>query len=192
MNNKIKFGLKKLAIALITEKDDGTIDYEKPIMIPGAKSITLSPVGELIEIEGDDQPDYYSTNTNSGYDGSVEVNNLPDEVYTSILGEELDKNKVQFENSDAQPKRFAMLFEISGDVRKTRFCFYNVLASRPNIESKTKGKSFEATTDTLTITARPSQIDGRVKSKTIDGTPKDVYEKWYDAVPKFVEEVTEA
>ena len=48
MSNKIKYGLKNVHYAVITEAG-GVVSYGTPVAIPGAVNITLSPAGEKVE-----------------------------------------------------------------------------------------------------------------------------------------------
>ena len=72
MANKIKYGLKNVHYAVITEDEDGSITYGTPKRIPGAVNLTLEPQGEQAEFYADDMR-YFSAFANSGYSGSLEV-----------------------------------------------------------------------------------------------------------------------
>ena len=107
--NKITFGLKNAHYALLTEAA-GVITYGTPVKIPGSVSITLDPRGDLDEFYADDVL-YYSGENNQGYDGSLEIANIPQTFSTEVLGEELDStDKVLTEKSSTQTKPFALLF----------------------------------------------------------------------------------
>lgn len=78
-------------------------------------------------------------------------------------------------------ERFELLFEFNGDVNAIRHVLYNCSASKPYIESETKGEMIGLGTETLSIIADP-RADGLVKSRTGDTTGKDTYDNWYKTV----------
>ena len=182
--NKIKFGLKNLHYAVITDAE-GTITFGTPVRIPGAVSLSLTSKGDKTEFPADDMM-YFVATANQGYEGSLEIALVPDHFRTSVLGEKADKNGVLFEDSNAIPKNIALMYEFSGDVNATRHVNYNVSVARPSIESQTKGTSIEPATDTIDITASPASDTGYVKAKAKVG---DVgYSTFYTSVYAFVPE----
>ncbi len=53
MANKVTFGLNKVHYAVITEGEDGTYTYGTPVRIPGAVSMSETPVGESTKFYAD-------------------------------------------------------------------------------------------------------------------------------------------
>ena len=178
MSNKIKFGLKNVHYAVITETD-GVITYDTPKSIPGAVNLTLDAAGESVQFYADDSV-YYEENTNDGYTGSLEMALIPDEFRVDVLGDELDANGALIENKDAKAKHFALMFEFDGDAKKTRHVLYYVLASRPSVSGSTRTNTKEPQTETLNITARPAPDTGDVKAKVPQG--EAAYDDFYTAV----------
>lgn len=162
MSNKIKYGLKNVHYAVITEAG-GVVHYATPKPIPGAVNISLSPVGEKVEFYADDLL-YFGTNTNQGYEGTLEIARIPDSFREDVMLEELDANGAYIENSSATPKNFALLFEFNGDVKATRHVLYKVNAARPDVAGSTKTKNIEPQTETLNITASPATDTYYVKA----------------------------
>ena len=163
MANKIKYGLKNVHYAVITN-NSGVITYATPVPIPGAVNLSLSPLGDKTEFYADDTS-YFVTNNNSGYEGDLEVALIPDSFKVDVMGETIDANGAQIENANAVPKDFALMFEFSGDANATRHVIYNVNAARPNLEGSTKNSSIEVKTETISITASPAVDTGDVKSE---------------------------
>lgn len=176
--NKIKYGLKNVHYAKITETA-GRIVYAVPKPIPGAVSISLPPAGEKSTFEADDSV-YFEENVNNGYEGDLEIALIPDSFKQEIFGETVDANGLLVENSDAVQSNFALLFEFSGDKQKTRHILYNCSASRSDVAGKTKGKSVDPQTDKLKLSARPALDTKDVKGKIAQGSP--AYESFFSAV----------
>ena len=184
MSNKIKYGLKNVHYAPVTETiTDGVtnVTFGTPVAIPGAVNLTLSPVGDTTPFYADDI-EYFTAIANNGYDGSIEMALIPDSFKVTILKEVIDAKKVQFEECDKQPAPFALLFEFSGDVKGTRHLMYYCKATRPNIENGTKSQGIEPKTETLNLTCRTLPGTTVIKAKTTDETEVDTYNNWYKAV----------
>ena len=166
MENKVKFGLKNVHYAVVTESPGGVVSYGTPKHIPGAVNMTLDAAGESVQFYADDSV-YFEVNTNNGYEGSLEMALIPDEFRVDVLGDVIDANGVLIENRDTVVKKFALMFEFDGDKKKTRHILYNVLADRPNIEGATRSNTKEPKSETLDIEARPaadtSDVQGELK-----------------------------
>ena len=183
--NKIKYGVKNVHVAKVTETlVDGTYTYEfaTPVSLPGARSISMEPQGELNKWYADNTV-YYTSNDNTGYEGDLEVAMLPDWFLTDILHEVMDTNGVLVEVADGQdPTMFALLFEFQGDKKAIRHVMYCCTASRPKAEGDTKEEAIDPKTDSITITAIPRKDNAQVKSKTTVNTTDNVYTDWYKSV----------
>ncbi len=182
--NKVKFGLKNVHYAVITE-NEGSITFATPVKLPGAVSLSLSAKGDKSEFYADDIL-YFGASANQGYEGSLELALIPDDFRKDVLGDKADNNGALFEDADAIPKNIALMFEFSGDEKATRHVCYNVAVARPNVESNTKEASIDPKTDTLEVTVSPAVDTGYVKAKIEQG--KTGYETFYSSVYTFVEE----
>ena len=184
MKNKVKFNLKNVHAAKLTETvADGvtTFSYATPRAIPGAVSISLDAEGESSPFYADGIV-YFRSVTNNGYSGDLEIALVPEWFRTEILQEELDDKGVLIEKSDNKESvKFALLFEFDGDINCIRHVLYNCTSSRPSIESETKEDTIEPGTETLSITADP-RADGLVKARTGDTTDAATYTGWYQTV----------
>lgn len=180
--NKVTFGLKNAHFAVIENETEEGITYGTPVRIPGAVEISLEPRGEMTEFYADDML-YYAAQNNQGYDGTLNIANIPDEFAIECLGEEQDESdKVITEKADKEGKAFALLFEFDGDVKATRHVLYNCSANRPTIASTTKSNSKEPNTNELSFVSSPRGTDLSVKTKTTTSTPNGIYNNWYKKV----------
>lgn len=166
--NKVKFGLKNVHYSVITIGIGGAVTYGAPKPIPGAVNMSLEQRGESVEFFADDV-EYYKVNTNTGYEGEIEVALIPDSFRIDVLGEIEDLNGALVENASATIKNFALLGEFSGDQHKTRFVLYNVLANRPNFGSATTTATREPQLETMSIVAMPAVDTHDVKAKLKEG-----------------------
>ena len=154
--------------------------YETPVPIPGAVSVSLEQQGELTPFWADGIK-YYTSASNGGYEGDLEVALIPDSFREDVLGEVADENGVLFEDSNSQTVEFALGFQIDGDTNPTLFWFYNCTATRPSIEATTTEDAKEPNTDTLTISCG-SRADGIVRAKTTDTSYASVSATWFTEV----------
>ena len=179
MANKIKYGLKNVYYAKITEGTGGTITYGTPVRIPGAVSMSLDAQGEISKFYADNIV-YYQTASNNGYEGDLEIALVPESFRTDILGEVKDATTgIIAEYADHQPSSFALLFQFEGDVNAVKHVLYNCTATRPGVEGNTKEESVEPQTSTLTISAAPRSTDSLVKASCEEGS---AYATWFTAV----------
>lgn len=178
MPNKIKYGLKNVHYATITESGTG-ITYGTPVAIPGAVSLSLDAQGDVSKFYADNIV-YYQTVSNGGYEGDLEVALIPDSFRTDILNEVSGSNGMIAEYSDRQPNAFALMFQFEGDVNAIRHVLYNCIATRPNVEGNTKEDNVEPQTSSMTISAAPRSTDSLVKA-SCDATAS-AYTNWFTAV----------
>lgn len=179
--NKVKFGLSNVHIAKITE-ENGEIKYGAPFAMPGAKSLTADPEGEVTPFYADNIK-YYIAVSNQGYAGDLEVAMLIREFFTQILGQKEDTNGALFESADDVTARFALMGEIDGDVKKRRFVYFDCTATRPGSEMSTTEESKEPQTDTVSITMSPRSTDRAIKAVIEPNeTNKAVYDTFFKKV----------
>lgn len=179
MSNKVKYGLKNVHYAVVTESLAGAVSYGTPVHVPGAVNLTLDAAGEEVAFYADDGL-YFGENVNNGYTGSLEMALIPDSFRSDVLGDEVDTNGALIENRDAVVKKFALMFEFDGDAKKTRHVAYNVLPTRPSVSGSTRTTTKEPQTESMNIAARPALDTGDVKAKVKQGDTG--YETFYSAV----------
>lgn len=177
--NKIKFGLKNVHYAVVQELN-GVATYGLPKSIPGAVSLVLNAASEALMVPADDNPEYYREETNNGYEGTLEVQNLPDDFYADVYGRTVDANGLMVENANDAKSKIALLYEFDGDQKKTRFVDYNVFCQRPNVTGQTKTTSKTPITDSIPIFARPAIDTGDVRGRAKYGDA--AYTDFYSAV----------
>lgn len=190
-NNKVKFGLKNVHYALVTETvaSDGTVStsYGDVKAIAGAVSLSMSSTASKSVFRADDS-DYYVSYGEGGYEGDLEVARVNEDFLKDVLGFVEDNDKILVEAGAAfkTVNYFALTFEFDGDQKATKHCLYKCSASRPNIASQTTGEggTTDPQTETLTITAVPrADADKYIHLQTQDTTSTAVVEAWYTAIP---------
>lgn len=168
--NKVKYGLSSVRVWPITETN-GLVNYGAGISVPGAVSLSMSPVGSYEPFYADNT-DYFGEESNDGYEGELEIALIPEAFEIEILGFTKDSNGAIVESAVKSGKKFAMAFQFEGDAKGTRHIIYRVSASRPNVESKTQeeGKKSPAT-DKFSFKASRDIATGNVKAKLEQGNP---------------------
>lgn len=184
--NRIEYGLSMLAYALATISDAGAVTYATPVMIPGARSISLSPQGDLQELYADNVP-YITAHGNSGYDGSGEVVRIPDEFSRDCLGEKSDAaqgSNVKYETAEPNVAQFALLGQFDGDYKNKRFVLYNCSASRPDFKGQTTengGPDFGNATQSFNLRATGRPGDKLVRASLVDDG-SETFSNWFNTV----------
>ncbi len=183
--NKVRYGLKNVHYALLTE-DAGTITYGTPVAWPGAKSITLDPEGDTSTYYADDMA-YFTTNSNNGYSGTLEMTYLPEDIKKAIFNNVTTKDGLLAEDANSLPNNVALMFEFTGDKNATKHIFYRVVFGRPSIEGETKEDTVDPKTTSMDITCIPVENDGHawVKADCFSGTSK--YTNFYTVAPTIPE-----
>ena len=189
MDNIVNWGLVASAWAPITVDANGNDTYGVPRKFKGARSVSWTPSGDLVNVYADGTTIYTGKN-NDGYTGTMEFTVLEEEFAKYALGELVDANGLQYEPQEAQVNRFALLWEWEGDVNRARHCMFNVTANRPDLSVTTKGDggSKSAQYQTINLTAIPRQNDENVKIRTRSDTDATVYANWFNSVPVIAAE----
>lgn len=183
--NKVRYGIEKAYYAILDE-EEGTYGTPKPLK--GAVSMTISPEGDSSTFNADDTA-YVTFSANNGYSGTLEIAALEDEAAADLLGEVKDSNGVMYEDADIQPSRFALLYEIKGNVNDQRFAFYNCQLSRPEREHNTTTDTIDPDTVSLNFTAIPKEMTIGAETKKVtkasvenSSTNSETFAGWYTEV----------
>lgn len=178
--NKVQYNLKNVHYAILTALTP-TPTWDTPVAVPGAVSLALEQQGEIAKFYADGIV-YWQSSSNNGYEGDLEMARFPDQMMQDVWGDTLSTtDNVLIENSEVQPKSFALLFQIDGDATNSLFCLYNCTGTRPGINASTNNETKTPQTQTSTISAIPLP-DGNVRAKTTSETTEDVVSGWFDSV----------
>lgn len=180
--NKVHYDLTNVHVAPLTlDLEAGTYTFGDPKRLPGAISMDLAAQGDIVKLRADAM-DYYTSYSNNGYAGDLNLAMVPDWFRQEYLGDTIsEKDKVLVETANAEHKPFALLYEFLGDKNHRRHVLYSCTANRPNIKGENKDNQKEADTEALTLTSVPLP-DGKVKASTTAETPETVYAGWNAAV----------
>lgn len=178
--NKVQFNLKNVHYAPMTA-GGATPAWDTPVPVPGAVSLSLAQQGELTKFYADGIV-YWQSSSNNGYQGDLEMALIPDQMLQDIWGMTLtDTDNVLIENSMVEPKSFALLFQIDGDLENRLYCMYNCTATRPAVGSQTNQQTKTPKTQSCTISAVPLD-NGNVMAKTTATTTEEVSNEWFTKV----------
>lgn len=180
--NKVKFGLSNCYMAKISYDSYGNVVYDTPIAVPGAVNLSLEPQGDTNDFYADNLI-YFSSSTNQGYEGDLEIALIPDEIRSAIMGETVDDNGAYVEAADDKFENFAFGFQIEGDQKGRKYWYYNCSLTRPNTNGATIEDTKEPQTDTLTIKAMARLQDKLVRvfmEETEENKAK--YDAFFNAV----------
>ena len=181
MANKIVYGLSNVHVwPIVSTSDAGVPTYGTKIKMPGAVSMSLDAEGSSDPFYADDVV-YYQGTANNGYSGTLTIADLVDAFLVNVMGETIDSNGAHIENSNTEPKEFAMAFEFKGDQKKRRHLFYRCKTTRPSVASNTKEDSVTPNTLDLSLTAMPRLDNNNVKARCEESDT--AYADWYGSTP---------
>lgn len=184
-DNKIKYGIKNVYYAVATIAADGSATYGTPVPLKGAVSLSMEPQGDTTPFYADNIV-YYTSVSNTGYEGDLELALIPDQFLTDILGMTKNTDGVIYEDAGAEPVHFALLFQFEGDQKASRHVLYNCTATRPTAAGSTKEDSIEPETETISITATTIYVESLdkdiPKAKTTVDTDAEKYSSWFTTV----------
>lgn len=157
--NKVTFGLQDVHWAEVTtEASNGALTYGTVERLRGAAELTLEPTGDKGSYKADNI-NFYTSESNDGYEGTLKLALLTQEFLTRVLGEKLDPTtKTISEIANAEKKNFALMFRFEGDKKETLHVLYYCYASRPSMGSKTISGS-DINEVELNFTASPRPLD---------------------------------
>lgn len=178
--NKVQFNLKNVHYAVLTIAE-GKPAWAATVKVPGAVNLKLSPQGEVSPFHADGIV-YYQSIANNGYSGDLEMARFPEQMRRDVWGnEETETDFVEIENSNVEPKAFALLFQIDGDKTGEYYLLYNCSGTRPTITAATNTNTKTPQTETSTISA-VSLENGDVMARTTSKTPESVKQNWFKKV----------
>lgn len=179
-NNKVQFNLKNVYYAVQTGTAEAPV-WVTPVHVPGAVTLTLDPQGNVESFYADGIV-YYQSVANNGYSGDLEIARFPDQMLTDVWLFEVDgTDKVIVENANVEPKAFALMYQIDGDINNDYYCIYNCTGTRPGIGGTTNTETKTPQTRKSTISAVPLE-NGRVMARTTSDTPESVKQGWFKKV----------
>lgn len=189
MANKVQFGLSNVYYAILTETDNAAPAYGTPKRLAGAVSLELTQEGSVSDFYADNIA-YFRTSENNGYTGSLELALISDDAKKDIWGFGLDTaSQIVYEDASAEPKPFALLFQIEGDANEDLYVVYKCYASRPNLGSETINENGrEPQTQTVDLTCTPlidptkGVLNGKVYAKTNSSTSTSTKGAWFSNV----------
>lgn len=185
--SKVFWGIDNVHYAIY---DEQTKQYETPIALPGAVSLGLSIEGEESSFYADNIR-FFTQNSNNGYSADLELATYISKFKKDVLGYIEDTNGVLFEKADGLQKKFALLFQVKGDISGKRFAYYNCTASRPSKTHSSQSESIEVETETSTLTMSPVVIDDELVVKSeIEPNESNatIYSGWFTTVYTGVSE----
>lgn len=186
--NKVRFGLKNVYYALLTEAADSSTNnsFGTPKAVPGAVSMTMDSNGTDGTFYADNVA-YYKTFANNGYTGSLEMARITDEMLEDVWGMTVE-NGILTEKNNVQPKPFALMFQISGDKNEELYVLYRVVpTSKPSMGSETVAEQVEPGKQTfdfqaLPLVTGPSYQAGKVFGRTVESTSTAIRTAWFTDV----------
>lgn len=168
MAKKVKFGLRNVHYAVVTETADPstgeiTSTYGTVKAWPGAVSWTLDAAGEDTPFYADDSV-YETLSSNTGYTGTLETALIPEDVYLNVFNQTKNDDGLVIEKASDSKKYIAIMTEFQLDESGRRYCFYRCMLTRPSVNGATTEASATPQTETVNLTISPRPDDEVVRT----------------------------
>lgn len=179
---KVQFGLSNLYVSERVDTN-GVITYKTPVKVPGAKSLSLEQQGDS-EVEYFDNIAYFSSSISSGYEGDLEIANIPKEILVDYLGYEVAETTGNLVETNKTGKSFALLFQVQTDEKPRKFIIYNCSCSKVKQDYKTteQGKK-ELSTSTLSLKSAGEVVGIRNIFKSYAEAGNSNYDDFFTTAP---------
>lgn len=161
--NIVEFGISNLHVCTYDVNSDGSVTMGTPIALPGSKSLSLEPDEEEQKFYADNTV-YYSSFSDNGFTGSIEVAKFTDEFKTTFMNyvKLADGGVGQYKNKNRQ--NVCIMFECEGDAQNRRGILYNVSLGGIQRSYSTREGSKEPTTETMDITVVGDNATGLTRA----------------------------
>lgn len=164
--DKILYGLSEVHYAIATETvgSDGKITTTYGDVKPwkGAVSLSADAQGQNDNFYADDYA-YAALENSTGYDGTLEMANVPDDVLVDVFNFIQPTEGGVLESANAKTNYIALMFKFDGDANGRKHVFYRVRLGRPAVAGNTKTESVDPKTQSLSLKATPRADDGYIK-----------------------------
>ena len=155
---KVRFGISdvyysKMTVATVSGVE--TVTYASPVAIKGAVSLTLDVEGDTNNFYADNGI-YASFDSNNGFTGTLTIADVPESVYTDLLGYYKDSTtSLLTELADATEVYFGLMCNVSSNEDPIGFKLYKCSLSRPSFAANTTTESIDPDTQELALTVMP-------------------------------------
>lgn len=177
----VRIGLDKLHFAVMTDEET----YTTPKPIPGAIEATITPTTNTATLFADDQADEVATSL-GGIEVSLNVKDLPKEIYAELLGATITDDGVLVETKNDVPPYVALGFRSLKSNGKYRyFWLYKGKFQLSEETYATRTDTPEFQTPTITAQFVPRAKDGKWRARVDEddtGVDPSVIQNWFNAV----------
>lgn len=164
--NKVKFGLSNVHYAVATVSEAGAVTYGNWSALPNGISLTTDS-NTNTSTQYADNVLVYEGSTVTSTTLELELTVIPKAFLTDILGYKVGSDGGLVQPAGAITKKIALWFEMDGDVKKSRVCYFLCSVSDvPGENAQTKTESITFANKKLNLTAYPVKIGTAYYLKT--------------------------
>lgn len=155
---KVRFGISDVHYCKLTESTSSgttTYTYGAKVAVPGAVSLTLDVEGDTNDFYADNGV-YASFDSNNGFSGTLTIADVPESVYTDLLGYYKDTTTgLLTELAEANEVYFGLMCKVSSNEEPIGFKFWKCALSRPAFAANTTTESIDPDTQELSLRVMP-------------------------------------